>query len=142
MMIYPNYPCTFFYISFVVILRQPFNVSSEKTHSLFSFSFTNPISPIHIRDSCLMIDNSTLFSMYFGVQLFIRQTTTCKPENIELKEIRKDLILAEKARTLCRTTLTVSMSSTQCEKSMVDLRRVCEDQNPIKQSIYFQGMLS
>ena len=80
-----------------------------------------------------------------GVQLFINQTTksvSCEPENIELKEIGKEIIHTEKARPLCRTTLTVSMSNTQCEKSMVDLRRVCEDQNPIKQSIYFQGMLS
>ena len=77
-----------------------------------------------------------------GVQFFIRQTTkdvSCKPGNIKLNEIRKDLIHAEKARLLCRTTLTVSMSSTECEKSMVDLRGVCEDRIPNKTSIYFQG---
>mgnify|MGYP003692208671 CR=1 FL=1 len=80
--------------------------------------------------------------LHTGVQLFIGQTTkgvSCKSKNIELKEIRKDIINAEKTRPLCRTTLTVSISSIHCEKSIVDLKRICHDQIPNKTSVYFQG---
>ena len=75
-----------------------------------------------------------------GISLFINNTSKnafCPSKNFELKKIRKDIIHDKHDRPLCRTTLTVSINSSQCEKTVVDLNFLCQLNENL--SIYFQG---
>ena len=75
-----------------------------------------------------------------GVSLFINNTSKhgfCPSKNVELKKIRKDIIHDKHDRPRCRTTLTVSINSIQCEKTVADLNFLCQLNENL--SIYFQG---
>ena len=75
-----------------------------------------------------------------GISWFINNTSKnwfCPSKNVELKNIRKDIIHDKHDRPRCRTTLTVSINSSQCEKTVADLNFLCQLNENL--SIYFQG---
>lgn len=76
-----------------------------------------------------------------GIKLFIDNTSKnvlCPSMNTELKNIRKDIINGKHDKPSCRTILTVSIDSTQCEKTVVELHYLCQENETL--SIYFQGV--
>ncbi|XP_078340623.1 uncharacterized protein LOC111110035 isoform X2 [Crassostrea virginica] len=125
-------------IYFVLIVCQLCNVRSQNdsTNSVFKFIRTDDKSPADIDQSCLTIDNSTLGSKYLGITLSILKATknnTCRPQNIELKKIRKNIIIDKKDRRVCRTEFTMSFNKKQCERTV---QYICQGNNT--KQIYFE----
>ncbi|XP_078341368.1 uncharacterized protein LOC144627662 isoform X2 [Crassostrea virginica] len=108
-------------------------------YSLFAFTHIDKKSPVDIEYSCLTINKRTPGTLLFGISLFINNTSknaSCPSKNVEMKKIRKDIIHDKHDRPLCRTTLTVSINSSQCEKTVVDLNFLCQLNENL--SIYFK----
>nr|XP_022301667.1 uncharacterized protein LOC111109735 isoform X2 [Crassostrea virginica] len=120
----------------VIVVLLPCCVRSMNNHSFFAFTHIDKKSPDDIEMSCLTINYSTLGTLYFGIRLFIDKNVSCTPKNVNLKEIRKDIIHDKHGRPLCRMILTVSIDSTHCEKAVVDLNFLCQDSTHLP--IYFQ----
>ncbi|XP_078341369.1 uncharacterized protein LOC111109735 [Crassostrea virginica] len=123
----------------VIVVLLPCCVRSMNNQSLFAFSHIDKKSPVNIEDSCLTINKRTPGTLFFGISLFINNTSKnafCPSKNFELKKIRKDIIHDKHDRPLCRTTLTVSINSSQCEKTVGDLNFLCQLNENL--SIYFQ----
>nr|XP_022297237.1 uncharacterized protein LOC111106733 [Crassostrea virginica] len=121
----------------VIVVLLPCCVRSMNNQSLFAFTHIDKKSPDE--DSCLSINNRTPGTLFFGISLFINNTsknTFCPAKNVELKTIWKDIIHDKHDRPLCRTTLTVSINSIQCEKTVADLNFLCQLNENL--SIYFQ----
>nr|XP_022302070.1 uncharacterized protein LOC111110035 [Crassostrea virginica] len=103
---------------------------------VFTFIRTDVESPADIDQSCLTIDNSTLGTKYLGITLSIlkvEKNHTCRPQNMELKKIRKSIIIDKQDRRVCRTEFTLSFNKEQCERTV---QYICQG-NHTKQ-IYFQ----
>ncbi|XP_078340551.1 uncharacterized protein LOC111106733 [Crassostrea virginica] len=127
-------------ILIVIVFLLPCCVRSMNNHSLFAFTHIDKKSPVDIEDSCLTINNRTPGTLFFGISLFINNTSKnafCPSKNFELKKIRKDIIHDKHDRPLCRTTLTVSINSSQCEKTVGDFNFLCQLNENL--SIHFQG---
>ncbi|XP_078340630.1 uncharacterized protein LOC111110171 [Crassostrea virginica] len=124
-------------VYFVVIICQLCNVSSQNnsTNSVFTFIRTDVESPADIDQSCLTIDNSTLGTKYLGITLSILKVemNTCRPQNMELKKIRKNIIIDKQDRRVCRTEFTLSFNKKQCERTV---QHICQENHT--KHIYFQ----
>lgn len=73
-----------------------------------------------------------------AISIFINKNTSCEPENIGLKEVQKYIIHDKHQRQLCRTNLTVSIISRNCEKFIENLEFMCKHLDK-KSAIFFQG---
>ncbi|XP_078309577.1 uncharacterized protein LOC144617968 [Crassostrea virginica] len=77
--------------------------------------------------------------MHALLELFINNTpknALCPSKNVELIKIWKDIINYKHDRPLCRTTLTISINSIQCEKTVFELSLLRQGNENL--SIYFQ----
>nr|XP_022300625.1 uncharacterized protein LOC111108831 [Crassostrea virginica] len=127
------------HVLIVIVVLLPCCVRSMNNHSLFEFTHIDKKSPDDIEESCLTINKRTPGTLFFGIKLFINNTSKnafCPSKNVELKTIWKDIIHDKHDRPLCRTTLTVSINSIQCEKTVVELSLLCQGNEYL--SVYFQ----
>nr|XP_022302271.1 uncharacterized protein LOC111110171 isoform X2 [Crassostrea virginica] len=65
--------------------------------------------------------------------LKVEMNHTCRPQNMELKKIRKSIIIDKQDRRVCRTEFTLSFNKEQCERTV---QYICQE-NHTKQ-IFFQ----
>ena len=106
----------------------------DKFSSLVFFFF------LKLKRGCLCESLTDMCVIFLGISLFINNTSKnafCPSKDVELKKIRKDIIHGKHDRPLCRTTLTISINSIQCEKTVVELSLLCQGNENL--SIYFQG---
>ncbi|XP_078340629.1 uncharacterized protein LOC144627437 [Crassostrea virginica] len=122
---------------FLIVFQVRIVRSKNNTmHSVFTFIRTDVESPADIDQSCLTIDEGSLGTKYLGITLSILKATknhTCRPQNMELKKIRKNIIIDKQDRRVCRTEFTMSFNKEQCERTV---QYICQG-NHTKQ-IYFQ----
>lgn len=72
-----------------------------------------------------------------GISSFVNKNTSCKPENLWLREVQKYIILDKHQRQLCRTKITVSINSRNCKKVIEDLKYGCQHLDG-NSTIFFQ----
>nr|XP_034307788.1 uncharacterized protein LOC117683083 [Crassostrea gigas] len=130
------------YYLLVMFLYKPENVFAVKTLSFISFIYTDPKSPDDLEDTCFDIDNTSVSRMHYAISLVIDDmNSSCNSENTSLTEIRKSIINNDHRRPLCRTKLTVSMSSKQCEKTIMGLEYYCQHPDEYKPNVFVQGTI-
>nr|XP_022295831.1 uncharacterized protein LOC111105746 isoform X2 [Crassostrea virginica] len=127
-----------FCVYHILIVFQLRSVRSNNNtmHSVFTFIRTDVDSPVDIDQSCLSIDEGTLGTKYLGITLSILKVTknhTCRPQNMELKKIRKKIIIDNQDRRVCRTEFTMSFNKELCERAV---HYICKGNNT--KQIYFQ----
>lgn len=74
---------------------------------------------------------------FLGISSFVNKNTSCKPENLLLREVQKYIILDKHQRQLCRTKITVSIKSRKGEKVIEDLKYGCQHLDG-NSTIFFQ----
>ncbi|XP_052680086.1 uncharacterized protein LOC128160800 [Crassostrea angulata] len=126
-----------FIILFLIVSDIPDYVKTEENTSDFTFLHTEKASPLNIEDSCFDINKASVNTMYLGISSFVNKNTSCKPENILLREVQKYIILDKHQRQLCRTKITVSIKSRKGEKVIEDLKYACQHLDG-NSTIFFQ----
>uniref|UniRef100_A0A8W8LVV4 Uncharacterized protein n=1 Tax=Magallana gigas TaxID=29159 RepID=A0A8W8LVV4_MAGGI len=126
-----------FIILFLIVSDIPDYVITEENTSDFTFLYTEKASPLNIEDFCFDINKASVNTMYLGISSFVNKNTSCKPENLLLREVQKYIILDKHQRQLCRTKITVSIKSRKGEKVIEDLKYGCQHLDG-NSTIFFQ----
>lgn len=74
---------------------------------------------------------------FLGISSFVNKNTSCKPENLLLREVQKYIIIDKHQRQLCRTKITVSINSRNYKKVIEDLKYGCQHLDG-NSTIFFQ----